>query len=65
MVANTINGKIKVYNSIPKVFELKPNIMNYDKLDIEIHFKDGFRDLIKPEISQNEYLGSIYFDKEC
>ena len=64
MVGNTINGKIKVYNLIPKVFELKPNIMNYDKLDIEIHFKDGFRDLIKPEISQNQYLGSIYFDKE-
>ena len=62
MIANEINGKIKVFNSIPKVFELKPNVFNYDKLDSEVHYADGFRELIIPEITADQYLMQIYFD---
>ena len=64
MIANNINGKIKVFNSIPKVFELLPNIQNYNKLDFEIHYLAGFRDLIKPPVKTNQYLTSIYFDSD-
>ena len=64
MVANTINGKIKVYNSIPKVFELKPNIQGYNKLDSSVHYADGFREIVEPELAENEYRTSLYFDNE-
>ena len=33
MIANTINGTIKTFSKIPKVFSLKPNVFGYDKLD--------------------------------
>ena len=64
MIANKINGKIKVFNSIPKVFELKPNVQNYNKLSAEVHYKDGFRDLVKPKLEVNQYLTNIYFDAD-
>ena len=64
MIANNINGTIKTFNSIPKVFELKPNIQNYNKLDSSVHYEDGFRDLIKPPVKTNQYLTSIYFDSD-
>ncbi len=62
MIANNINGTIKVFNSIPKVFELKPNIFGYDKLDTSVHYADGFRELITPTLEENQYLTTIYFD---
>ena len=62
MIANTINGKIKTFSKIPKVFELKPNIFGYDKLNESVHYADGFRELIKPILEANQYLTTIYFD---
>ena len=62
MIANTINEVIKIYNSIPKVFELKPNVFGYDKLDPEVHYEDGFRELVKPEITDDQYLADVFFD---
>ncbi len=64
MIANNINGKIRVFNSMPKVFELKPNVFNYDKLDAEVHYADGFRELVKPTIEENQYLSNLYFDND-
>ena len=65
MIANNINGTIKTFNSIPKVFELLPNIQNYNKLDFEIHYLAGFRDLVKPVLEENQYLTNIYFDSDA
>ena len=64
MIANSINGKIRVFNAIPKVFELKPNVFNYDKLDEQIHYNDGFRHLDIPTLEVNQYLTNIYFDAD-
>ena len=64
MIANTINEVIKIYNSIPKVFELKPNVFGYDKLDASVHYDDGFRELVKPTLEANQYLTTLYFDTE-
>ena len=64
MIANNINGKIKVFNSIPKVFEVFPNIMNYNKLEPYIHYNHGFRELVKPKLQVNQYLTNIYFDAD-
>ena len=52
MIANTINGSNKnIYNKIPKVFELKPNVFGYDKLSEEsLHYEDGFRQVLEPTL---------------
>ena len=62
MIAIKINGTIKTFNSIPKVFELKKNILNYNKLEESVHYTDGFRPLVKPTLQDNQYTTDIYFD---
>ena len=64
MIANTINEVIKIYNKIPKVFELKPNVFGYDKLEESVHYEDGFRELVKPTLEENQYLSNLYFDND-
>ena len=64
MIANTINGRIKTFNAIPKVFELKPNIMGYNKLDSSVHYADGFREIVVPTLEENQYKTDLYFDAE-
>ena len=64
MIANNINGRIKTFNAIPKVFELKPNVMNYNRLDADVHYKDGFRELINPTLEENQYKTDLFFDVE-
>ena len=64
MIANTINGRIKTFNAIPKVFELKPNIMGYNKLDSSVHYADGFREIVAPTLEENQYKTVLYFDTD-
>ena len=64
MIAIKINGKIKTFNSIPKVFELKPNVMNYNRLDADVHYKDGFREIVAPTLEENQYKTVLYFDTD-
>ncbi len=64
MIANNINGTIRVFNSVPKVFELKPNVFNYDKLDAEVHYADGFRELVEPVLKEEQHKTTIYFDSD-
>ena len=64
MIANTINEVIKIYNKIPKVFELKPNVFGYDKLEESVHYEDGFREVLEPTLKDNEHKTSLYFNSE-
>ena len=64
MIANNINGTIRTFNSIPKVFELKPNVMNYNRLDADVHYKDGFREIVAPILEENQYKTDLFFDVE-
>ena len=64
MIANTINGRIKTFSAIPKVFELKPNIMGYNKLDPSVHYADGFREVVIPTLEENQYKTDLFFDAE-
>jgi len=64
MIANTINGRIKTFNAIPRVFELKPNVMGYNKLDSLVHYTDGFREIVVPELEENQYKTNLYYDSE-
>ncbi len=64
MIANNINGTIRIFSKIPKTFSLKPNVFGYDKLDTSVHYEDGFRELVKPTLEANQYLTTLYFDAE-
>ena len=64
MIANNINGTIRIFNKIPKTFILKPNVFGYDKLDTSVHYEDGFRELVTPTLEANQYLTTLYFDAE-
>ncbi len=59
MIANNINGVIKVFNSIPKRWG---NTFNYDKLDNSIHYADGFKEMVIPSITSIQKLGEVYLD---
>ena len=64
MIANTINGRIKTFNAIPKVYELKPNVMGYNKLDSSVHYADGFKEIVIPKLEEHQYKTNLYFDAE-
>ena len=66
MKAIEINGKIRIYDNIPKTFEesRRNSPGSYHRLDSSVHYADGFRDLIEPTLSSNEYKGSLYYDSE-
>ncbi len=63
MIANTINGRIKTFKAIPRVFELKPNVMGYNKLDSSVHYADGFREIVAPTLEGNQYKTELYYDR--
>jgi len=50
---------LKVFGKIPKEYN---NTDSYDLLN-EKHYDDGWRDVVKPTLKENEKLGSIYFDE--
>ena len=49
MIAIEIDKVIKLYPSLPKVWK---NIINYDKVEKEIWYNDGFREVIQPEFDK-------------
>lgn len=61
MKAN-INQPSKTYSKIPSSWEARPNTMNYHNLPAEEHLKDGWRDVVRPQIDSSiQYLGSLYY----
>ena len=57
--ANNINGVIKLYEEIPTVFELKPNVSYYNLQDESVHIDDGFWIVEKLPLGLNQYYGAI------
>jgi len=49
MIAIEIDKVIKLYPSLPKIWK---NIINYDKVEKEIWYNDGFREIIQPEFDK-------------
>lgn len=60
MKAN-LNTESKTYESIPNFWN---NTFGYDKLIHEIHYNDGWRDVVIPEKTEHQGLGDLYFDEE-
>ncbi|MFA5636010.1 MAG: hypothetical protein WC977_08890 [Anaerovoracaceae bacterium] len=60
MKAIEINGQIKIYSKLPKTWN---NILNFEKVSIELQQQEGFYDVVVPEFNTEfQYLGEIYFD---
>jgi hypothetical protein len=49
---------LRTWSRIPKYWETRPFMMNYDK-NLAIHFEDGWRDVVVPVITENQKLGSL------
>ena len=61
MKGNIIDGVIKLFGSIPKTWD---NILNYHLADAQVHYNDGFRDVVEPTYNtETQRKGSIYFDE--
>lgn len=59
MIAIDISGQIKVFSSIPKTWN---NTLNYHLADNQLHYDDGFRQVVQPTILPTQKKGAIYFD---
>ncbi len=59
-----INGKIKVYNQVPKVWELPSGekITNFKSSTNQQRYSLGFRPLENPTITKYQRLDTLYFD---
>lgn len=58
---NILHDKMIVSDGIPKVFR---NLADYDKLDSETHYNDGWREIEEPIVEQNQLAVKLRFDYE-
>jgi hypothetical protein len=63
MKANINDNPFIPYNTIPKTWMKRPNLVNYHLADPSIHFEDGFRDLVLPQLSSFEDRGQIRYSE--
>jgi len=61
MVAIDINGSIKTYNSVPKIWGNIIGVNYMSDSDLETI---GFYSVVRPTTKQSEQLGDIYFDTD-
>ncbi|MEM4935246.1 MAG: hypothetical protein ABIL39_11640 [candidate division WOR-3 bacterium] len=61
MIGIILNNEIKLFGSIPKTWN---NILNYHLADAQVHYDDGFRDVVQPTYNtETQRKGGIYFDE--
>lgn len=61
MKAISIGGKVEVFSDLPDTWGKH---INFSRASEDLLKEEGFYDLVEPEISGTEKLGSIYFDPE-
>ena len=54
---------LRTWREIPRSWEKRPRIANYDKAT-DLHYQDGWRNVIEPIISEKQRRGEIFFDQE-
>lgn len=59
MIAINIDGKIKTFASIPQKWN---KIHYYHTLEAQIHYEDGFREVVFPELLEGQKRGQLIFD---
>ena len=64
MKTNLNEPILKQYNQIPKFWEPSPRPFNYDTKDPAVHYEEGWRDLIEPELTETQVkTGQIVYDE--
>jgi hypothetical protein len=63
MYTNINIQPLRTWNSIPNEWEGHKGV-TYHKLPWEDHFADGWREYIRPTLSENQILGELFFDDE-
>ena len=62
MKAIEINGQIKKFSSLPKVWK---NYTNFQNASTELQQQEGFFDVVVPDYTSGiQELGDLYFDEE-
>lgn len=65
MKSNLTEEPLKEYREIPRIWHARPDMLNYDRADESIHFVDGWRNIVEPEIdSQTHKIGALIHDSE-
>ena len=63
MIVNKVNGVVKKFKKIPSTFNYIVNgISLYNLQDSSLHYADGFRELVAPDLLENQKLGNIIYD---
>lgn len=58
---------LRTWSSIPKSWNERPKLVHYDKAEEKykgIHYEDGWRDVVRPKLKENERYGDLYYDKK-
>jgi len=53
----------RTWSAIPRSWEARPNVINYDQLDPSEHIIDGWRDVVNPVIGENQRRGGLIYDE--
>ena len=62
MKANNIDGKIKLFGTLPKTWK---NILNFNLSSVSLQQEQGFYDIVYPEYNtETQKLRELYFDEE-
>jgi hypothetical protein len=68
MISRITDSPLQTYSNISKYVERRgsprPNTARYFELDESIHFEDGFRPYVEPELNENEETGALFYDEE-
>jgi hypothetical protein len=63
MKSNTNIIPYRTWSAIPRSWEARPNVINYDQLDPSEHIIDGWRDVVNPVIGENQRRGGLIYDE--
>lgn len=62
MKTNIKESPLRKYSKIPSFWKPGQHIRLYDTASPEIHYADGWRDLVEPPITENQRRGAIIYD---
>jgi hypothetical protein len=63
MKANINDNPLIKYDAIPTTWRTRPKMVKYHEADPSIHYEDGFRDLVLPQLSSFEDMGQIRYSE--
>lgn len=63
MIAITIDGKIKTFSTYPTKWKVDGVEISPYQFATDRHYDDGFREVVRPTVTETQKLGELYFDE--